>query len=441
MALRASWVLLCLPALLFSQSDSNYKDILTRLERLEQQNRELRTEIGALRDQLAERQQGPAPAVVEKLEERVAVAEQRNEEHEQSKLGSDHKLPVTLTGMLLFNAYTNGHASADTQYPTTAAATPGPVAIGASFRQTTIGLKMSGPEVWGGGKVSGTLFMDFFGGPGVTLNQLVRLRIATLNVDWKNTSLEVGVDKPIVAPREPESLAQVGVSPLTGAGNLWLWQPQARIEQRFAIGENAGLRAQLGIYQTSEFGTGVTLDSRIDRARPGYEGRFELWRQWGASRIEMAPGFHVSDSHLRGVSVPSRIFTLDWLVRPVQKLDFSGAFFDGENIGVLGGLRQGITIFPNGEARAIQAYGGWGQVAYRPTARLSFHAYGGQESDRGSDLLAGAIARNRVLAANVMYRLGSNVIAGFEASKTRTSYFQSVTRTNPHYDLSIAYLF
>ena len=45
----------------------------------------------------------------------------------------------------------------------------------------------------------------------------------------------VGLEKPIFNPREPSSLAQVGISPLTGTGNLWLWLPQVRVEQDFAF--------------------------------------------------------------------------------------------------------------------------------------------------------------------------------------------------------------
>ena len=104
-----------------------------------------------------------------------------------------------------------------------------------------IGLDFRGPAVPGGGKVSGSLFMDFYGGAGDSLNQYFRIRTGSIDFDWKNTSLMVGQEKPIVSPREPNSLAQVAVSPLTNAGNLWLWQPQVRLEQSFALGEGRGM--------------------------------------------------------------------------------------------------------------------------------------------------------------------------------------------------------
>ncbi len=59
----------------------------------------------------------------------------------------------------------------------------------------------------------------------------------------------VGQDKPLIAPRDPFSLAQVGVSAFTDAGNLWLWSPQVKVEERFKFGDNSGLRAQLGVYE------------------------------------------------------------------------------------------------------------------------------------------------------------------------------------------------
>lgn len=431
------------------QSQPELREILNRLERLEQQNRELVTEIRSLREQLAAG--GPArgggdgavdvKAAQPTLDERVSVAERRSEEQEQSKLGSDHKQPVTLTGMALFNAFLNGRSSG-AQYPTTAALTAGASTAGGSFRQSVVGLKFSGPDIPWGGKVDGSAYVDLFAGTGASLNQLARLRVATVNANWKNTTVTVGQDKPIIAPREPESLAQVGVSPLTGAGNLWLWQPQVRVEQRFHFGESAGLRAQVGVYQTSE-NSAVTAEYRdtLQPARPGFEGRFEFWKEAGTRRFELAPGYHWSDTHVLGRAVPSRIVSADWLFRPVAQVDLSGAFFAGKNVAGLGSLRQGVTIFSNRIIRPIGAYGGWAQIAYRPTQRVTLHLYGGQENDRAADLERGNIARNLVYAGNVMYRLGANVIASFEASQTRTTYMGAGMRLNPHYDLALAYLF
>ena len=91
-----------------------------------------------------------------------------------------------------------------------------------------------------------------------------------------------------------------------------------------------------------------------------------------------------------GESAPSQIFSIDWLVRPFSRLDFTGQFFQGENVGVVGGLRQGVTILNDQAAIGRAPAGGWAQVKFRFTQRLSMNFYGGQEDDRNRDLLGGA---------------------------------------------------
>jgi hypothetical protein len=446
----------CAARSLIAQQPTDLKDVIDRLDRLEAQNRDLMAEIRALRLQLAATQSSPpvapeaAPLTAEAptggetppqpVTERVDVAERRIADLDQSKISSEHRLPVTLTGMLLFNTFLNGKGSGGADNPTVLPPVGGQASGGATFRQSVIGLKVDGPNLVGGGKVTGAVYMDFFGG-GTGLNQTVRLRVATLDATWKNTTLGLAFDKPIIAPREPDSLAQVGVSPLTSAGNLWLWQPQVRLEQRISLTEQAGLRAQFGVYQTSESGTGLSTEyPDLAKARPGYEGRFEFWAKSGSRRIEIAPGFHVSSTRVLGQSVPSRIFSMDWLIRPAARVDFTGTFFHGENTGVIGGLRQGVNVI-NGQPRAVGATGGWGQFTFRATRRASFNIYAGQEDDRNRDLSLGAVGKNQGYGANIMYRLGSNILTSFESSQIRTTYLGSGTFINPHYDLAFAYLF
>jgi hypothetical protein len=200
------------------------------------------------------------------------------------------------------------------------------------------------------------------------------------------------------------------------------------------------LRAQVGVWQTAEAGAG-TVGYTPSKSRPGYQGHFQFWKDLGhGARIEVAPGFHYSDTHVAGQSVPSRVFAVDWLIRPMDRIDFSGTFFSGENVGVLGGLRQGVVIVGD-VAHAVHATGGMAQLKIRATPRLTFNLYGGQEDDRNSDLLPGGIGKNLTYAANMVYRFGSNVLTSFESSQTRTNYLGSGRRIFPHYDLAIAYLF
>jgi hypothetical protein len=423
-----------------AQTAPNVDKLLERLEKLENDNRKLLDEIHQLRNDLASYKETKADADVP---ERLEVQESRTAELAQTKVEASQRWPISLTGMLLFNSFLNGKNSGTSQYPVLAGAQSGMASSGASLRQTVLGLRFNGPDLPGGGKASGSLYMDFYAGSSQPFNNLLHLRVATLDLNWKNTTVTVGQDKPIISPREPSSLAQVGVSPLTAAGNLWDWQPQARVEQRFALGEQTGFRAQAGVYETNESATDVPTEyaATVERWRPGFQGRVEFYHARGSRRIEIAPGFHFSTTHVTGTPVPSRIASLDWLIKPASLIEFSGAWFRGENVAVLGSLRQGFAISSSDQVIPVHSQGGWGQIALFPSSRLSLHFYAGQQDDRASDLVNGGIDRNLVYAGNFMYRLAPNVVAAFEASQTRTTYITAGTRLNNHYDLALAYMF
>jgi hypothetical protein len=144
------------------------------------------------------------------------VNSNRIEELAQTKVESSQRLPIKITGMALFNAFLSGKHSGTSENPTAAAAASGPATSGATLRQTVFGLLYESPHALWGARVDGTTYFDLFGGTSQTLNHLMRLRVATLELNWKTRSLMFGQDKPIISPREPNSLAQVGVSPLTG---------------------------------------------------------------------------------------------------------------------------------------------------------------------------------------------------------------------------------
>jgi hypothetical protein len=455
------------PLLLPAQERGDFQQILQRLDQLERENHTLAQEVHALRSEIAgvrlpaagappsQGSDAAAEAPVNTpstavnispvpMEERVAVLEQRTEEHSQTKIEAAQRMPVTLAGMVLFNGFVNGRASAGAQDPLVAAPADSVSRGGASLSQSIVGLRFEGPRILGGAQVRGSIDLDLWGGTASSLNHLVRLRVAAIHVDWKNTSVMAGQDKPLIAQRDPDSLAQVAFSPLTSAGNLWLWEPQARFEQRVAIGENAGVRAQAALYGTSEPAAGVNpqYQSTLSTASPALEGRFEFWNEFAtARRFEIAPGFHVSNTHVGGVSIPSRLFTIDWMLQPLAKWRFTGTYFHGRNAAGVGGLRQGFNFIDVNHFTAVRTSGGWAQVSFLATKRLTFNSYAGQESDHTADLLAGQISRNFVYAVNSQYRLGPNILLGLEVSQARTAYTGGRIRLLDHYDLALAYLF
>jgi hypothetical protein len=440
------------PVLLGAQTQSQISAILERLDRLERENRALSEEVKALRSRL----DSPAPATdgakpaaqtaqaegqpPPSIEERLEVYGRRIEEQQQTKVEASQRFPIRLAGMALFNAYYNGRAAGGAEYPVVAGV-PGPRSAGATIRQTILGLEYRGPATVWGGRVHGSVFMDFFGG---TTNQTMRVRTGDIQIDWQYRSLMVGLEKPIFNPREPSSLAQVGVSPLTGAGNLWLWLPQARFEQDLRFTGATGVRAQVGVVQTREAGPypGGAPATALEAARPGLEGRFELYHNLDDERrLEIATGFHTSKTHVAGLSVPSSLVSADWFANPWRRLEFTGAFYSGQNVTPLGaGYQQGYGIYYR-HAEPVHSIGGWAQVTIHTLPRLDFHLFSGQQDDRNENLRTGGIGKNLLFGGNLYYRLAPNVLLALEASRLRTTYIGQGIRGNNHYDLALAYFF
>jgi len=437
--------LFCWPVALQAQAQPELSGILARLERLEQENRTLSEEVRALRARLdGAAPAAPAPGLPEgqpiTVEQRLNIQEHRVEEQAQAKVEAAQRFPIRLTGMLLFNAFLNSKQNGGSDYPVVAAAT-GPRRTGATVRQTILGLEFRGPETILGGHVRGSVFMDFFAGAN---NSAMRIRTASIELGWKNSSVMVGLEKPIFNPREPSSLALVGISPLTGTGNLWLWLPQARFQHDFAFTSATGIRAQMGVVQTRENlpYPGSTFNGPLEATRPGLEGRYEFFHNFDDERkIEVAPGFHRSTTHVAGGAVGSDIFSMDWFVNPWKRLEFNGAFFSGQNVAPLGnGYLQGYTVYGS-RIESVHSIGGWGQFTAHLAPRLDLHLFTGQQDDTNSDLGRGRIGKNLLYGGNLFFRLAPNVLLGLETTQLRTVYTGQGTRINNHYDLALAYHF
>jgi hypothetical protein len=438
-------ILLLFPAVLAAQNtpDANstaLTQILERLDKLEKQNEQLTQEVHALRSQLAAAEK-PAEASPP-LEDRVAVAESRVEEQAQTKVESSQHFPIALTGMVLFNAFMNNQAGY--QSTTYTSLLSGPDRDGATLGQTILGFSFHGPQLPGNGSISGSLDMDFLGGANADVYSL-EIRRGVVNFDWANRSFTVGQDKPLISQRQPDSLAEVAIPPLADSGNIWLWQPQVRYEERFHLGEESGIDVQGSVLETNESYSYVPYNIyySLDPSRPAFEGRVNYWHNFGDDvRFEIAPGFHVSDTHVDGLTIPSRFATVDWLVKPARWLRVTGLLFGGRNMASLGGFSEGFTVLDNwGGVRAVHGLAGWTEFSFPLTSRLTWNLFGGFQAPRFADLGYDSLTHKSSYATNLTYRIAPNVLVGAEALQERAGYEEQARVIRNHYDLAIGYLF
>ena len=171
----------------------------------------------------------------------------------QTKVESASKYRVCFSGIALFSPFSN-HGSVDNRdVPTLAHQYSGLTSsgsFGGTLRQSIFGFEVFGPQLMGA-RTSGNVNFDVGGGfpvisDGVN-SGLVRLRTATLRVDWKNTDVVVGQDQLFFSPNSHASFASLIVPALSYAGNLWVWTPQRRVEHRIAVSEKSAFTVQAGI--------------------------------------------------------------------------------------------------------------------------------------------------------------------------------------------------
>src|SRR5262249_38766941 len=342
--------------------------ILQQLTQLQQENQKLNRAMEELQREVMQLRSAKAP---EHVEEKLDVLNQRVDDLDTGKVEAGGHFPLRLSGVVLMNSYLYAGRTGGVDLPLVAATGPAQRSAGGTFRNTEIGLQYSGSRGIWGSQISGELQLDLLGGTLNSQNNLARIHTANISLNWERRSLTFALDKPILSPRNPDSLSQLGVPALANSGNLWLWQPQLRYEERIPFGESSGLNARVGVYQTSETLAGLPATVRLSPSRPALQGRFEFFLETGGGRrFECAPGFHLSQSLAAGRSAQSYAVSFDWLVPLVPHVDWTGFAFTGQDLSGLGigGLHQGLIV-RNGRLLPVRTRGGWTQVTWHATDR------------------------------------------------------------------------
>ena len=231
---------------------------------------------------------------------------------------------------------------------------------------------------------------------------LVRLRTATMRLDWKDTDLVVGQDQLFFAPNSPTSFASLIVPALSYSGNLWAWTPQMRVEHRIAVSEKSTVTLQGGILDPLTGEPPYYPTPGIARPRRASGRGSRLMRDASPTRIRLfghtftigTAGYYSRENWGYGRDVNGYAAMLDWSLPLDQWFPLSGSFYRGQAIGGLGGgigrsvLYSGPLIDPTTSVLPLNTVGGWAQLKYRATSTLEFNAAFGQDNPFAADVRA-----------------------------------------------------
>jgi hypothetical protein len=404
---------------------------------------------------------------VSKLEDDQELMNDKIVEQSQTKVESGSKYRVRLSGLVLLNTAVTRGSVDNLEFPQFAVPPVAPGVAGSfsgSLRQSQIGVETFGPDI-AGARTSANVKFDFAGGfpnvPNGAAFGVVRLRTGTVRLDWANTSIVAGQDAIFFAPLTPTTLSSLAIPALSYTGNLWSWTPQVRIEHRFALSENSGIRIQAGIldsltgdipqqsYRNPSVGeqsgqpayaTHIGYSQRIfgrdlNVGIGGYYGR----QNWGFGRT--VDGW----AGITDVSVPLGEF-----------LDFSAEFYRGHAVGGLGGgvgqsiLLSGSLYNANTEIYGLDSTGGWLQLKFKPKLNFEVNFAYGEDVPFAGELkrfpatalyYGYSISRNQSPFVNFIYRVRSDVLFSMEYKRLQTNPLNNNAYIANQLIMSLGYAF
>jgi hypothetical protein len=380
------------------------------------------------------------------LEEEYQLLSGKVDDQYQTKVESASKYRLRVSGIVLMNLVSNQGVVDNIDLPTLAYARPAGDSggsFGATLRQSEIGFEAFGPSV-AGAKTRADLQLDLAGGfpsvPNGVNSGLMRLRTATMRIDWATTSVVVGQDEIFFSPNSPTSFATLAIPALSSAGNLWGWAPQVRVEHRVAVGDDSNLIFQGGILDPvcgETPGTASSGTSYYRQAGPGEASRqpaFGARAAWTRTifgqplRVGVG-GFYSRQDYGFSRAVNGWAGMTDVELPLNRKFSLSGELYRGKALGGLyGGIARSVLFsgdptIASTEVRGLNSVGGWAQLKYRPASKWELNAAFGMDNPYASDLKYfpysqaygdATLAKNQGSFVNMIYRPRSDLLFSAE---------------------------
>jgi len=405
---------------------------------------------------------------VQKLEESTQLLGSKVNEQYQTKVETAGKYRARLSGIVLMNAFRNSGRSDNLDFPDYAQPVPlgsSQFSVGATLRQTEIGLEIFGPNV-AGAKTTGNVQLDFAGGFPATPNGvnfgIARLQTASLRLDWKDTSVIAGQDSLFISPLSPTSFASLATPAFAYAGNLWGWTPQIRVEHRFDLTNSQTLTVQAGVLDNLDWEPPNAEFYRTAQAgeqsgQPAYAMRTAWSRPVFDHPLSIGvAGYFGRQDWSWDRYVDAWAGMADWQIPILRRLALSGEFYRGRGVGGLGAgigravLFGGDPTSASTRIRGLDSAGGWSQLKFQLTPKLELNGVFAEDNAFATDVRGFAtdannfgpiLGRNHGELGNLIYRPRSDLLLSAEFRRLHTfPIFDSPSVTN-QINLAIGILF
>lgn len=399
---------------------------------------------------------------LDEMSERQAMIESQIATHESTKVETQSKYPLTLSGLVLFNSFINTRQVDVAASP--AYVIPGPGNTGLSIKQTVLGLDARGPHLFGAVSHA-DIRVDFFSGGSQTNYASgggLRLRTAHAGLQWTNTDAFFSYDRTFLEPELPTSLLAVGQPELSWSGNLWTWNPQVGVSHAFHLSDRFGVETQVALIDASDphlpsVSASPYPASRSELSRwPGTESRIALKTGSDGLGPELGLGGYFSPHR----ALDNTVFhawagTVDLRLPITHYAEITSNAYRGQALGGLGGGGYVDYVYRyvgDGEyARALDDVGGWVQLKVVPTQRWEINSGYGVDNPFAKEVMASlqssmastypGLIRNRTYYGNVIYTPSKYLLFSMEYRRLWSSYATDQTVVGNVIGLGAGYKF
>jgi hypothetical protein len=452
--------------------------VQTQIDQAQRELGDLKTQLTALQPSVesshAVAEEQPAYPGAAELSAAVAGIRESQSIHdtqiatlEQTKVESESKYPLKVSGLILMTGFVNTRRVDMAQSPTIALAGPGSTAF--TLRQTILGIDARGPHLFGASSHA-DLRLDFDGGVssgvynGSNVSAVVRMRTAHAELAWQRAKAFFSLDRPLISPETPTSLTAVATPALAWSGNLWTWNPQLGVSSDLIQGHAASLRVEgalidvmdsPSLYGNAQSGTYLAPGTAEQSRWPGIQGRI--------AAVNGVPGrgFHLG---LSSFFAPHRVPQVKNFNSWAGAFDFglpisrftqlTGSAYRGQALGGLGGgaykdyvarTYQGDLYF-----RALNDSGGWAQWKQRAGERIELNEALGIDNVPAYQLRPFVtsyaasyynLARNRTITANAIYSPSAYLLFSLEYRRIASSYIGYRTQFSDIIGIAAGYKF
>ncbi len=401
-------------------------------------------------------------ATLEEIQERQAAAESQIATHDVTKVETQSKYPLTVTGLVLFNGFVN---TRQVDIPSSPAyAIPGSGSSGLSLQQTVLGLDARGPHLFNATSHA-DLRVDFFASgaqSSYAVSGLLRLRTAHAALKWQSTEAFAELDRSILEPNEPSSLVAIAQPELAWAGNLWTWNPQIGASHRFALTDSSHIEAQAALIDTFDpqlpgapASTSPATQSELSRW-PGTEARIAFLHKENGIGTEIGAGGYFSPHRTSyGDSYDAWAGTVDFRRTLAKYFEMTANAYRGQSLGgVGGGGYVNYYLYDEGthvRVRALEDVGGWAQLKAKAGQRLELNAGYGIDNPFANEVHSAlwtpgttyylGLARNRSYYTNAIFSPSAYLIFSLEYRRFWSNYSIGPTNISDGIGIGAGYRF